>query len=76
MATITFTIPDAQVARVIATLKWIFPIPQDANGDPLFTDTQWAKESIRRWVIAQTKRREDTEAKDAVDIPSDNTLIT
>ena len=72
---ITFTIPDPKVARVIDAVKGLFPVPEDENGVPLFTDAQWAKEKIRRHIVSTVHRYElkvaqDT-ARDSV-LPDDN----
>ena len=89
-ATITFTIPDNKISDVADTMKWLFPIPQIPNpafidyeqtpDEPLtineFTDNEWAKEAVRRWLIAQVKRHKDYLAKEAINNPADNTLVT
>ncbi len=74
--TIEFTIPEAKVSRVIDAMKGLHPIPNDENGDPEFTDNQWAKEAVRRWVVSSVKRWEVYEAKNAIDISADNELIS
>jgi hypothetical protein len=74
MAQITFTIPDAKLPRVVAAIKNEWQIPKDANGDPLFTDNQWAKEAIRRYIVALVKKYEGFVALDAV--AADDTIAT
>ena len=72
---ITFTIPEAKVQRVVAAQKGLYPIPVDGNGDQLFTDNQWAKESLRRHVINDVHRYETKLAKDAATAAKDDSLI-
>ena len=74
MAQVTFTINDAFLPDFIATVKWLYPVPKDVLGNPLFTDNQWAKEAVRRWMISQVKRYKDYLAKEAVNtiVPDDN----
>ena len=77
MPQITFTIDNAKVQLVIDTLKWLFPIP-DINNDglPDFTDQQWIKESIRRWIIHQVKQYQDSMDRDAVNNLRDENLVS
>ena len=90
MAQITFTVSDSEVARVKNTMKWLFPIPQIKNPEfvsssqtpeipefiPEFTETQWIKESIRRWIVSQVKRYEELQARAAINILKDNSLVS
>ena len=76
MTTVTFTIPDDKISRVIAAMKYFYPIPLDENGDPQFTDSQWAKESLRRYIINQTHRYELKVARDAASAVKDDTLVS
>ena len=62
MATINFIIPDAKITKVITAMKGLYAIPNDKDGVPLFTDAAWAKECVRRWIIAQVARYEQSEA--------------
>ena len=57
MARITLTIPDEKLNLAIKAIKHLWPIPtQGRNGPPLFTDSEWAKEAIRRIVIQAIER--------------------
>lgn len=83
MATIIFTIPDGQLQRVVDATKYLHKIPKINTGttkEPVweneFTDNQWAKEAWRRYIIAQIKRYETFNAKEAVNIPSDDSLMS
>ena len=64
-AEITFTIPNDKLPRIVNAMKALYTIPLDDNGDPLFTDGAWAKEMVRRWIIAQVQRYETRLAMDA-----------
>lgn len=82
MATITFTIPDNKIQRVVTAMKGLYPIPQIPDPEnegqtiPEFTDGQWAKESVRRWIRDQVARYEQRTAKDAISFkPEDDLLI-
>ena len=76
MAQITFTIPDDKISRVIDAMKGVFEIPEDDNGEPLFTDVQWAKEKVRRWIINQVARWEHRVAVQNINIVKDDDLVT
>jgi len=76
MATITFTISAANLSRVVAAMKGLYPIPEDENGDPEFTDNQWAKEAVRRLVIRDVSRWETKLAKDAASVDKEDSLLS
>lgn len=74
MATISFTVPDAQLPRIVSAMKELYDIPtipdpewvhpggsNPATGPPQvpeFTDGQWAKEAVRRMIIREVNRWE------------------
>ena len=60
---ITFTIPDEKVQRVVDAINGLFPVPVDKNGDPLFTEGQWTKEKLRRYIIYLVHLYEQREAQ-------------
>ena len=61
---ITFIIPDEKVQRVVNAINGLFPdIPKDENGDPLFTENQWTKEKIRRYIVNLVFLYEQRKAK-------------
>lgn len=66
MAQIIFTINDAKMKQVIDAMLWTSP---KLEG---FTDAQWAKEVMRRWVIDQVAIYQ----KETTVIVKDDTLIT
>lgn len=80
---ISFNVSTEKVQRLVDATKYLFKIPQINTGteeNPVlvneFTDNQWAKEAWRRYINAQVKRYEDFKAKEAIDIPLDNSLLT
>lgn len=75
MFKIKFMVDDAKLQQVIDTLMWLFPIPTNKNGESLFTEEQWVKESIRRWVVTQVHRKETYDAKELVTVDLDDTII-
>lgn len=66
-AQITFNIPNDKLPRVVSAMKGLYPIPiypegHPDEGKPQFTDGQWAKEVVRRWIVSQVHRYEVREA--------------
>jgi hypothetical protein len=57
---ITFTIPDAKLPRVVAAIKGLHPKPDG------FTDSQWAKEYLRRLVVRDVLAWEKQVADSAI----------
>ena len=76
MATITLTIPDEKLQRIIDATKFFNPIPLDENEEPEFTDNQWAKEILRREIIRKVQRHENYQAKKEVSIQADDNLVS
>ena len=75
-AEIKFQIPDDKLPRIVAAMKGFFAIPLDEEtGEPLFTDNQWAKECIRRYVISIVQRYETVKARETIVIQQDNGLL-
>lgn len=68
MAQINFTIPDDKIQTVIDAMKWVTP------KEPGYTDNQWAKEAVRRWVVTQVENYQQFLAAQA--ITPDNTIIS
>lgn len=54
MANINFIIPDQKLQRIIDAMKFFNPIPEGEEGN--WTDAQWTKKVVRRWIISQTNR--------------------
>jgi hypothetical protein len=66
MANITFTIADNKLQRVREGMLEVFPnTERDENDDPRYTDNEWLKEKIRRFVVHNVKRGESAIAQDA-----------
>jgi hypothetical protein len=55
-------------------------VPQKAGKDdapvPAFSDIAWIRELVRQWLISQVARYEQEEARKAIEIKPDNTLIS
>ena len=65
MTTITFTIPDAKLQRVKDGLLVVFPNTEvDENKNPVYTDNEWLKERIRRFIRDTVERGELKVAQD------------
>lgn len=64
MPSISFNVSAAAVTRVSAALKGLYPIPEDAEGNPTFNDGQWAKEKTRQWIKDQVIRWEQRSSMD------------
>lgn len=91
MVNIIFTIPNEKIPRIREAMVGLFKIPrisdpswvdpEDGSKAPIineFTDNQWAKESIRRWVIKQVRRWEHAQATQTAieSVVEDNTLLS
>ena len=82
MATITFTIPEDKLPRIVAALKGLYPIPtiEDPENEgetiPEFTDNEWAKESVRRWIRNQVARYEQNVAKGAISFTPEDDIVS
>ena len=70
MASYNFTIPNDQVARVVAAFVQVYP-----KGDSELTDAQWAKLQMREFVKRTVKRAEtataEIAARDGVTVSDD-----
>ncbi len=73
---VQFNIPDAKVQRLIDTMKFFFEVPEDEDGNPLFTDNQWAKEAIRRRIIILERRHRIQIAENAINESADDSLLS
>ena len=70
MATITFTIPDAKLQRVLDAMKGL------QEPDPGYTDSQWAKEKVRRIIVDLVQAHEQNVAVSAVAVSKDDAIIS
>jgi len=75
---ITFTISEEKVSRIINAMGGLFPIPLDEKGNPLFTESQWAKEKLRRLIIDLVHRYESRKAQNEARalIEKDDSLVS
>lgn len=74
---ITFRISDEKVQRVVDAMKGLYPIPIDFETmEPLFTDNQWAREKIRRWIRDQVARYEQMAAQDKIEYSPEDEIIS
>ncbi len=77
---IKFTVTTENLARIKAATKGLFSIPETCDDEkvctPDFTDTQWVKEVLRRYVVHNVHRWEQTEARRQNDVAKDDNLIT
>lgn len=71
---VKFDIPADKIDRVIAAMKGLYPVPRDEQGEPLFTDSQWAKEAVRRFIVSTVQRYETLVAREAIVIDADNNI--
>lgn len=65
MVKITIHIPDDKTQRVVKAMKELYPIPvNEESGErgPLFSDAQWAKEKVRRFIVETVQRYETKES--------------
>lgn len=76
MATITITINDAKVQKILDGIARIHPIPLTGNPPtPAFTKAQWAREFLKRKLNHIVWDQENYEAKLAVSVARDDTIV-
>lgn len=63
---IPINIPDEKVQRAATAIIGLFPIPLDDDGNPLFTEYQWAKKQLIRVLIDWVYQYESKLASEAV----------
>ena len=66
MATYEINIPASKMSDVETAFKAFGSIPVDARGDPLFTDSEWVGESLRRYVRDTDARYRELAARELV----------
>ena len=81
MASVTLTISDgAQLDRVKAAFVGLYPIPPVSESDPTpqFTENQWSKELLRRFVVQTVQRWEQRSAMNVAknNISPDDTIAS
>jgi hypothetical protein len=76
MATISFDIPDEKIDKVVDSLVNLFPIPlAEDKVTPLFTQNQWAKECVRRWIVTQVARWDQVKAQRLIPFNIDDSMV-
>ena len=70
--TLSYTIPEAKVVEYIADYVYVHKnteqVDPDDNDSALkYTDTQWVREHILRYVISQIKRGKQSKYRDAAE---------
>ena len=73
---ITITIPHEKIQKVIDALKTLYPIPEDEDSNPIFTDQDWVKESIRRFVVKTVARWEQQQAVKEISFTLDEDIAS
>lgn len=75
MVDVTITIPNDKLPRVRTGILTIHPIPVDEEGTPLYTEMQWIKLLIRKYLIELVHQGERKIAFDNLQILKDETLV-
>lgn len=75
MVIIKFNVDDSKIANIIEAMVGLYPIPY-IDEVPQFTEAQWAKECIRRWVIKQVARYNQLRAIKDCTYAEDDTLLS
>lgn len=81
MGNLQFVINGSKKNRVKTALKNLYPIPMIADPESKeemireFTEDQWVKECMRRWLIKQVARYEQKEAQAAVKYNEEDDLV-
>lgn len=70
MASLTLTVTDEKLPRVIAAMRGMYA-PRLG-----FTDTQWIRECIRQYIIRTVRDYENRLVVNAATVPEDDSLIT
>ena len=81
MAIITITIPPGKQALVRDTFAAMHPIPvhpegHAQEGQPQFTENQWIKESMLRYLHARVHEHKRKKAINEIQIPLDKSIAT
>ena len=53
MPQITITISTVNMQRFVDAAKFSRPIPNDEDGDPLYTDGAWARRRLKRMLARE-----------------------
>lgn len=75
MATITITIPNPQVQRVLDAIADLYPIPEISPGVPQYTKAEWSREWLKRLIRRTVSRYETKQAQIAAVVAEDPTIV-
>lgn len=76
MAQMTITVQDAKVQDLLDAIAYFNPIPQVGSPPaPEFTKAEWARKWIKKYLNVTLNRYQNIVAKQAVDVPIDNTIV-
>lgn len=71
---IKLTIPDEKLKRITDAFKGFYPI-SEIDGVSTHTDNAWAKKKIKDFIVDTVYRWETNEARKALIINKDDTLL-
>lgn len=75
MVDIILTIPTDKVERLRTAILYIMPIPLDENNDPMYTEMQWIKIILRRYLIGLVLQGERKIAFNELNVVKDESLV-
>ena len=76
MATYEINIPESKMPNVETAFKSLSRIPVDAQGDPLFTDSEWVGEILRRYIRDTDARYRELTARELIVRTPDDSIAT
>jgi len=76
MVKVNIDVPNDKVQRVIDAMNRIYPIPKDIDDNPLFNETDWAKECVRRFIVRTVQRYETLKSQKENTVSQDDTIAT
>ncbi len=66
--TVSFNIPEVKVDEYVAHYVYVHKnVEVDENGDPIYTDAQWVREHILRYVRSQIVRGKKAKDRDTLE---------
>ena len=64
---LSYTIPEAKVDEYVSDYVYIHKNSEvDGEGDPIYTDTQWVREHINRFIRNQVIRGKTAKYRDLI----------
>jgi len=77
MASLTITIPDEKVTELNTAIKGLYPIPKnEETGEPMFTDNEWAKKVVVKFLIQTHARYTQMQAQKSIQYTEDQTIAS